>query len=72
MDPLVHFAIREEILSDNHAPLATLPQRGRNPLRARITGENEIRNQGRDWFFAANLACRWNGSCIHPSPFVPR
>ena len=44
MDPPVHFSIRGEVLSDNHAVLATMPQRGRNPLRARIAGEDEIRN----------------------------
>jgi hypothetical protein len=77
MDPLVRFAIIRfaitgDILSGNYAVLATMPQRGRNPLRARITGEDEIRNQGRDWSFAANLACQWNGSCSNPSRFVPR
>jgi hypothetical protein len=44
MDPPVHFAIRGEALSDNHGLLAILPQRCRNPLRARIAGEDEIRN----------------------------
>jgi hypothetical protein len=44
MDPPVHFAIRGEVLSDNPAVLATMPQRGRNPLRAQIAGEDEIRN----------------------------
>jgi hypothetical protein len=72
MDPPVHFAIRGEILSGNHELLAILPQRGRNPLCAGIAGEDEIRDKGRDWFFAANLARRWNGSYVHPSRFVPR
>jgi len=40
----VRFAIRGDILSGNFALLATMPQRGRNPLRAPITGEDEIRN----------------------------
>jgi hypothetical protein len=67
----VRFAIRRTILSGNYALLATMPQRGRNSLRARITGEDQIRNQGRDWSFAANFACRGKGSCINPLRFVP-
>src|ERR1700730_6209053 len=43
-DQPVRFAISGEILSGNYALLATMPQRGRHPLRARITGEDEIRN----------------------------
>jgi nucleoside-triphosphatase THEP1 len=42
-DPPVGFAIRGEILSDNYALLATMLQRDRNPLHARITREDEIR-----------------------------
>jgi hypothetical protein len=77
MDPLVRFAIIRfaitgDILSGNYAVLATMPQRGRNPLRARITGEDKIRNQARNWSFAADLACQWNGSCGNPSRFAPR
>jgi hypothetical protein len=72
IDPLVRFAIRGEILSGNCALLATMPERGRNPLRAHITSEDEICNYRRDWFSAANLACQWNESCINPSRFVSR
>jgi hypothetical protein len=44
IDQPVRFAISGEILLGNCALLATMPQRGRNPLRARITGEDELRN----------------------------
>ena len=70
-DPRVCFAIRGETLSATYALLASMPERGRNPLGAQITGEDEIHNQVRGWSFAANLACQWNASCIGPSQFVP-
>src|SRR4029077_15462825 len=44
MDPPVRLATRGDTLSGDHALLATIPQRGRNPLRAGITGEDEIGN----------------------------
>ena len=44
---IIRFAITGDILSGNYAVLATMAQRGRNPLRAPITGEDEIRNQCR-------------------------
>jgi hypothetical protein len=43
-NPPVRWATRGETFSGNYALLATMPQRGRNPFRARITGEDEIRN----------------------------
>jgi len=72
MDPLVRFAIRGRTLSGNYALLATVPQRRHNPFRARITGEDEIHNQGRRWPFTADVAYQENGSGTHPSRFVPR
>jgi hypothetical protein len=66
----LHFAFRRKILSRKCQLLTAVPKRGRNPLGAYITSENEIDNQPGDLSFATNLACQGNGNSIHPSRFL--
>jgi hypothetical protein len=68
---LLLFPIRPLLIVVGVVSLLVMRQRGRNPLRALITGEDEIGNSAPDWSFAANLACPWNGRRTYPSRFVP-